>query len=169
MDFEESALETGFTFTNPNEKGRCGCGAVSNVTDASVRMRDVTYPQQADSGNAALKDGWPTPSIGIASSSSSPFDDLVRTRRRRRAGWSPSADTESPERRVPAPRTAGRRSWKMRARIARGHGHDADARRVDLGRLLRRRPPTSCRSTRDNEPRRQRWYTKSAATDFSVV
>mgnify|MGYP003752457447 CR=1 FL=1 len=26
MDFEESALETGFTFTNPNEKGRCGCG-----------------------------------------------------------------------------------------------------------------------------------------------
>ncbi|KAH8078492.1 hypothetical protein JL720_9685 [Aureococcus anophagefferens] len=26
MDFEETALETGFTFTNPNEKGRCGCG-----------------------------------------------------------------------------------------------------------------------------------------------
>ena len=31
MDFEESALETGFTFTNPNEKGRCGCGESFNV------------------------------------------------------------------------------------------------------------------------------------------
>jgi len=26
MDYEEKALESGFTFTNPNEKGRCGCG-----------------------------------------------------------------------------------------------------------------------------------------------
>jgi len=26
MDFRESAFETGFTFRNPNEKGRCGCG-----------------------------------------------------------------------------------------------------------------------------------------------
>lgn len=31
MDFEETALETGFTFTNPNEKGRCGCGESFNV------------------------------------------------------------------------------------------------------------------------------------------
>ena len=31
MDFEESALETGFTFTNPNVKGRCGCGESFNV------------------------------------------------------------------------------------------------------------------------------------------
>ena len=31
MDFEESALETGFTFRNPNEKGRCGCGESFNV------------------------------------------------------------------------------------------------------------------------------------------
>ena len=43
--------------------------------------------QLADSGKAALKDGWPTPKpIGIASSSSSPFDDFVRMRCRRRAG-----------------------------------------------------------------------------------
>ena len=26
MDYEEGLFTTGFTFTNPNEKGRCGCG-----------------------------------------------------------------------------------------------------------------------------------------------
>jgi len=26
MDYREGKLESGFTFTNPNEKGRCGCG-----------------------------------------------------------------------------------------------------------------------------------------------
>ena len=26
MDYETKALQSGFTFTNPNEKGRCGCG-----------------------------------------------------------------------------------------------------------------------------------------------
>jgi iron-sulfur cluster assembly protein len=26
MDYETKQLESGFTFTNPNEKGRCGCG-----------------------------------------------------------------------------------------------------------------------------------------------
>ena len=26
MDYEVKALTSGFTFTNPNEKGRCGCG-----------------------------------------------------------------------------------------------------------------------------------------------
>jgi iron-sulfur cluster assembly protein len=26
MDYEVRALASGFTFTNPNEKGRCGCG-----------------------------------------------------------------------------------------------------------------------------------------------
>jgi iron-sulfur cluster assembly protein len=26
MDYEVKNLESGFTFTNPNEKGRCGCG-----------------------------------------------------------------------------------------------------------------------------------------------
>ncbi len=26
MDYQESQFQTGFTFTNPNEKGRCGCG-----------------------------------------------------------------------------------------------------------------------------------------------
>ena len=26
MDYKEEKLSAGFTFTNPNEKGRCGCG-----------------------------------------------------------------------------------------------------------------------------------------------
>jgi iron-sulfur cluster assembly protein len=26
MDYETKALVSGFTFSNPNEKGRCGCG-----------------------------------------------------------------------------------------------------------------------------------------------
>ncbi len=31
MDYETKPLEAGFTFTNPNEKGRCGCGESFHV------------------------------------------------------------------------------------------------------------------------------------------
>lgn len=31
MDFKEEKMETGFVFTNPNEKGRCGCGESFHV------------------------------------------------------------------------------------------------------------------------------------------
>ena len=31
MDFEAKAMSAGFTFTNPNEKGRCGCGESFHV------------------------------------------------------------------------------------------------------------------------------------------
>ncbi|HEY6440430.1 MAG TPA: iron-sulfur cluster assembly accessory protein [Acetobacteraceae bacterium] len=31
MDYEVKSLATGFTFTNPNEKGRCGCGESFHV------------------------------------------------------------------------------------------------------------------------------------------
>ncbi len=31
MDYQESKFQTGFTFTNPNEKGRCGCGESFHV------------------------------------------------------------------------------------------------------------------------------------------
>ena len=31
MDYVESKLESGFTFKNPNEKGRCGCGESFHV------------------------------------------------------------------------------------------------------------------------------------------
>jgi iron-sulfur cluster assembly protein len=31
MDYEVKTFEAGFTFTNPNEKGRCGCGESFHV------------------------------------------------------------------------------------------------------------------------------------------
>ena len=31
MDYEVKQLASGFTFVNPNEKGRCGCGESFNV------------------------------------------------------------------------------------------------------------------------------------------
>lgn len=31
MDFKDEKLKSGFTFTNPNEKGRCGCGESFHV------------------------------------------------------------------------------------------------------------------------------------------
>lgn len=31
MDYETKKLTAGFTFTNPNEKGRCGCGESFHV------------------------------------------------------------------------------------------------------------------------------------------
>lgn len=31
MDFVEEALQSGFVFRNPNEKGRCGCGESFHV------------------------------------------------------------------------------------------------------------------------------------------
>ncbi|MDG1286421.1 MAG: iron-sulfur cluster assembly accessory protein [Rickettsiales bacterium] len=31
MDYKDDKLESGFTFTNPNEKGRCGCGESFHV------------------------------------------------------------------------------------------------------------------------------------------
>ena len=31
MDYEQKALAAGFTFSNPNEKGRCGCGESFHV------------------------------------------------------------------------------------------------------------------------------------------
>lgn len=31
MDYRDEKFQTGFTFTNPNEKGRCGCGESFHV------------------------------------------------------------------------------------------------------------------------------------------
>lgn len=31
MDYQESQFQSGFTFSNPNEKGRCGCGESFHV------------------------------------------------------------------------------------------------------------------------------------------
>lgn len=31
MDYQDEKFQSGFTFTNPNEKGRCGCGESFHV------------------------------------------------------------------------------------------------------------------------------------------
>jgi iron-sulfur cluster assembly protein len=31
MDYVEEQFKSGFVFTNPNEKGKCGCGSSFNV------------------------------------------------------------------------------------------------------------------------------------------
>ena len=31
MDYIEESFKSGFTFTNPNEKGKCGCGSSFNI------------------------------------------------------------------------------------------------------------------------------------------
>jgi iron-sulfur cluster assembly protein len=31
MDYQEDRFQSGFTFSNPNEKGRCGCGESFHV------------------------------------------------------------------------------------------------------------------------------------------
>jgi iron-sulfur cluster assembly protein len=31
MDYEQKTMSSGFTFSNPNEKGRCGCGESFHV------------------------------------------------------------------------------------------------------------------------------------------
>ena len=31
MDYQQSTLSAGFSFINPNEKGRCGCGESFHV------------------------------------------------------------------------------------------------------------------------------------------
>jgi len=31
MDYEDGKLRSGFTFSNPNEKSRCGCGESFSV------------------------------------------------------------------------------------------------------------------------------------------
>lgn len=33
IDYEEGQMQSGFTFTNPNEAGRCGCGESFSVGD----------------------------------------------------------------------------------------------------------------------------------------
>ena len=35
MDYVEDKFQTGFTFTNPNETGRCGCGESFSVSPAT--------------------------------------------------------------------------------------------------------------------------------------
>ena len=36
MDYQEQALASSFTFVNPNEKGRCGCGESFHVLELMI-------------------------------------------------------------------------------------------------------------------------------------
>jgi iron-sulfur cluster assembly protein len=37
MDFEEDLLKSGFTFTNPNQTGACGCGESVMLKPADLK------------------------------------------------------------------------------------------------------------------------------------
>jgi iron-sulfur cluster assembly protein len=37
MDFEEDILKSGFTFTNPNQTGECGCGVSVQLKPADLK------------------------------------------------------------------------------------------------------------------------------------
>ena len=37
LDYEESKMESGFVFTNPNETGRCGCGESFSAAPNSMK------------------------------------------------------------------------------------------------------------------------------------
>ncbi len=46
MDYEVKPLSAGFTFVNPNEKGRCGCGEVSTSSAVSPAAPAAVSPQR---------------------------------------------------------------------------------------------------------------------------
>ncbi len=43
MDFEESALRTGFTFKNPNQTSACGCGESVELMPADKSRLEATH------------------------------------------------------------------------------------------------------------------------------
>jgi iron-sulfur cluster assembly protein len=43
MDYEEGDLKSGFTFRNPNEAGRCGCGESFFVEKSALNSPDKTH------------------------------------------------------------------------------------------------------------------------------
>ena len=47
MDYQEDKFQSGFTFSNPNEKGRCGCGA------ALLRYCNAAQPPRCANSSAA--------------------------------------------------------------------------------------------------------------------
>ena len=55
MDYVEEKLQSGFTFHNPNEKGRCGCGESFHVVRfSSCRRRPVSIFSSASSGGSVV-------------------------------------------------------------------------------------------------------------------
>jgi iron-sulfur cluster assembly protein len=45
MDFEQSKMSSGFTFTNPNQTGACGCGESVTLKAADLKaIADARVP-----------------------------------------------------------------------------------------------------------------------------
>jgi iron-sulfur cluster assembly protein len=44
MDFEQTALRTGFTFKNPNQTSACGCGESVELTPADKSRLEAAHP-----------------------------------------------------------------------------------------------------------------------------
>ncbi len=44
MDFEQTALRTGFTFNNPNQTSACGCGESVELTPADKSKLETAHP-----------------------------------------------------------------------------------------------------------------------------
>jgi iron-sulfur cluster assembly protein len=44
MDFEQTALRTGFTFNNPNQTSACGCGESVELTPADKSRLEAVHP-----------------------------------------------------------------------------------------------------------------------------
>jgi iron-sulfur cluster assembly protein len=44
MDFEQTALRTGFTFNNPNQTSACGCGESVELTPADKSKLEAAHP-----------------------------------------------------------------------------------------------------------------------------
>jgi hypothetical protein len=44
MDYEVKPMSAGFTFVNPNEKGRCGCGEASRCEAFLTPDRPAPLP-----------------------------------------------------------------------------------------------------------------------------
>jgi iron-sulfur cluster assembly protein len=44
MDFEQTALRTGFTFNNPNQTSACGCGESVELTPADRSKLEAAHP-----------------------------------------------------------------------------------------------------------------------------
>ena len=44
MDFEQSALRTGFTFKNPNQTSACGCGESVELMPADKSKLEAVHP-----------------------------------------------------------------------------------------------------------------------------
>ncbi len=63
MDFVEDKLQSGFTFRNPNEKGRCGCGEI--LPRLTVGHDAMLFQIEEPDGTPIDEAGRPGAAVGI--------------------------------------------------------------------------------------------------------